>query len=154
MADVSVSHPRGDSVERSYAVTDFDMDVTTLRGLTIYITIKREIDDDRSDLAAVHQAVLSVDTEGEVKAAQNMYVGGIDPRTDLEVEGVDSGVFTHLVVPEDSTMFEVGEYVYDVQVTTSHEPPRVKTVIEAAPWTVRADVTGRFLPPVEEGGEQ
>lgn len=149
MADVAVSHPRGDSVERAYAVTDFDMDVTTLRGLTIYITIKREIDDDRQDVSAVHQAWLSVDTDGTVTASESMFVGGLDPRTELLVEGVDSGVFTHLIGPDVSTNFDIGEYVYDVQVTTSHEPPRVKTVIEAAPWTVRGDVTGKYLPPAE-----
>lgn len=140
---VEVAHARGDTVERAYKVTDFDMDTTTLAGLTIFITVKEQIDDDRQDMSAVLKHELQVSPEGEVLVARGMHVGGLDPVTLLHVEGVESGVFTHFVTWEESTELEPREYVYDVQVKTSHDPPHVKTVIEAAPWIVRGDVTRR-----------
>jgi hypothetical protein len=126
------------------------MDTATLHGLTIIITIKTAIDDDRTDQAAVLQSWLAVDVDGNVTASQGITVGGEDPETELPVSGVESGVFTHFVTAEQSTRFAIGAYVYDMQITTSHVPPRVKTVIEEAPWAVRGDVTGIHALP-EEG---
>lgn len=51
-------------------------------------------------------------------------------------------ILTHLVTAEQSTRFAMGEYVYAMQVRTSHTPAKVRTVIEAAPWSVCGDVTG------------
>lgn len=149
MADVAVSHPRGDTVERAYKITDFEMDTTSLDGLTILITVKTAIDDDAEDSEALLQHWLRVDAEGTTTASKGIRVGGEDPDTLLEVEGSASGVFTHFVTAEESASLGIGNYVYDVQITTSHVPPRVKTVIEAAPWSVRGDVTRRWIVPEE-----
>lgn len=146
MVDVAIGHVRGDTVERSYKFLRSDMTPANLAGTEIRITIKPVIDNDLADTTAEIKHFLQLNLDGTVIASDGITVGGFDPDEasptyNEYLTGAASGVITHFVQTGESTKLEPKAYVYDVQVRSAHTPPRVKTVIENAPWTVRGDVT-------------
>lgn len=146
MVDVATNLIRGDTLERSYKLLRSDMTPANLGGSEIRITVKPSIDNDLEDTTAVLKHFIQIDLNGAVIASDGITLGGLDPDEFSPtygeyLTGAESGVITHFVPTGESTLLEPRAYVYDVQVRSAHTPPRVKTVIENAPWTVRGDVT-------------
>lgn len=112
-----------------------------LHGCTVWVTVKRSQTDPDSE--ALYQHVISLDDAGIVQYSDGMTLGP---------DGPEGGIVIQELTPQESAAFEVGDFVYDVQVGVPVEgadPPRLRvyTLINGERETIVGDITRATEPP-------